>query len=72
MSQEIDTEESQSKDLFFAQLATISNAMITAHGKDFAMGAMVLAARFIAEGEAKERAAAEASNKPADMPVTLS
>ena len=64
MSQEIDTEESQSKDLFFAQLATISDAMIAAHGKDFAMGAMVLAARFIAEGEAKERAAAETAPMP--------
>ena len=50
--------ETASKDAFFQQLADISNAMTAAHGKDFAMGALVLAARFIAEGEARERAAA--------------
>ncbi len=60
MSPDESTEESRSKDVFFAQLAKISDAMIGAHGKDFAMGAMVLAARFIAEGEARERAATEA------------
>ena len=64
MSPDESTEESRSKDVFFAQLATISDAMIAAHGKDFAMGAMVLAARFIAEGEARERAAAEATPIP--------
>ena len=52
--------DTTSKDCFFAQLASISDAMIAAHGKDFAMGAMVLAARFIAEGEARERAATDA------------
>ena len=50
-----------SKDRFFAQLAGISEAMTAAHGKDFAMGALILAARFIAEGEARERAAADAA-----------
>lgn len=50
--------ESASKDVFFQQLATIANEMSAAHGKDFAMGALVLAARFLAEGEARERAAA--------------
>ena len=57
-----------SKDGFFQQLAAISDAMSAAHGKDFAMGALVLAARFIAEGEARARAAAEASQTPS--PVT--
>ncbi len=52
--------ESASKDAFFQQLATIANAMTAAHGKDFAMGALVLAARFIAEGETRERAGAQA------------
>ena len=56
--------ETASKDAFFQQLADISNAMSVAHGKDFAMGALVLAARFLAEGEARERAAAEASGSP--------
>lgn len=57
-----DRAEATSKDHFFAQLAQLSDAMVAAHGKDFAMGAMVLAARFIAEGEARARAAAEAAN----------
>ena len=43
-----------SKDAFFQQLAQISDAMCAAHGKDFAMGALVLAARFIAEAEARQ------------------
>ena len=50
--------ETASKDVFFQQLADISNAMTAAHGKEFAMGALVLAARFLAEGEARERVAA--------------
>jgi hypothetical protein len=53
--------ESASKDTFFQQLASIANEMTAAHGKDFAMGALVLAARFLAESEARERAAAEAN-----------
>ena len=38
-----------SKDQFFAQLGRLAEEMIASHGKDFAMGALVLAARFIAE-----------------------
>ena len=49
-----------SKDDFFEQLGRISDAMIAAYGKDFAMGALVLAARYIAEGESRARAAAAA------------
>ena len=56
------TQDTTSKDYFFAQLATLSDAMIAAHGKDFAMGAMVLAARFIAEAEARALAASQAAN----------
>lgn len=44
------TAEEQSKDKYFATLATIAEDMVEEHGKDFAMGAMVLAARWIAEG----------------------
>jgi hypothetical protein len=33
------------------RLAQVAEAMIDAHGKDFAMGALVLTARFIAEGK---------------------
>ncbi|MGI9406650.1 MAG: hypothetical protein ACR2O4_09785 [Hyphomicrobiaceae bacterium] len=43
------TDEEKSKDVFFQKLATLSQEMIEAHGKDFSMGALVLAARFIAE-----------------------
>jgi hypothetical protein len=54
-------DETTSKDHFFQQLAQLSDAMTASHGKDFAMGALVLAARFIAEGEARARAAAGAT-----------
>ncbi|GAB3625816.1 hypothetical protein PTE30175_04059 [Pandoraea terrae] len=43
--------EAASKDLFFQQLGALADAMINAHGKEFAMGALILAARFIAEGK---------------------
>ena len=44
------SEEDRSKDEFFVKLACVAEAMVAAHGKDFAMGALVLTARFIAEG----------------------
>lgn len=44
------TPEELSKDAFFTRLGEISQEMVAAHGKDFAMGALVLAARWIAEG----------------------
>jgi hypothetical protein len=40
--------EDASKDAFFGRIAELSEEMIRAHGKDFAMGALVLAARWIA------------------------
>ena len=43
-------EEDRSKDEFFVKLANVAEGMIVAHGKDFAMGALILTARFIAEG----------------------
>ena len=43
-----------SKEQFFEQLGAIADAMIAAYGKDFAMGALVLTARFVAEGESAE------------------
>ncbi|MGL4395475.1 MAG: hypothetical protein ACRCS9_02945 [Hyphomicrobium sp.] len=46
------SEEDRSKDGFFHAVAELSNAMIAAHGRDFAMGALILAARFIAENKA--------------------
>jgi hypothetical protein len=46
------SEEDRSKDKFFQEIAVLSNSMIAAHGRDFAMGALILAARFIAENKA--------------------
>lgn len=43
--------EEESKDAFFRQLADIAQAMIAEHGKDFATGALVLAARWVADGK---------------------
>ena len=43
------TPEERSKDAFFTRLGEISQEMVAAHGRDFAMGALVLAARWIAE-----------------------
>lgn len=44
------SDEDRSKDAFFVQVAEVAEAMVAAHGKDFAMGTLVLSARFIAEG----------------------
>ncbi|AMS45128.1 hypothetical protein [Aminobacter aminovorans] len=48
------TADEQSKDEFFQQLATLSEDMVAKHGKDFSMGALVLAARWIAENRIGE------------------
>ncbi len=68
MSQDTISQDKTSKDSFFAQLARLSDEMIAAYDKDFAMGALVLAARFIAEGEARARAATEAGSNPDASP----
>jgi hypothetical protein len=44
-------EDDRSKDAFFVRLAEVAEAMIAKHGKEFTMGTLVLAARFIAEGK---------------------
>lgn len=43
------THEEESKDLFFQKLETLAREMIDTHDKDFAMGALILTARWIAE-----------------------
>jgi hypothetical protein len=58
------TEDTTSKDYFFAQLARISDEMIAAHGKEFTMGALVLAARFIAEKDARAARASGGADAP--------
>jgi hypothetical protein len=45
------SEEDKSKDAFFVQIAEVAEAMIARHGKDFAIGTLVLSAKFIAEGK---------------------
>jgi hypothetical protein len=45
------SDEDRSKDEFFLKLAQLGEAMIAAHGKEFTMGALILAARFIAQGQ---------------------
>lgn len=45
--------ESESKDAFFARIAALSEEMIAAHGEDFAMGSLILGARWIADRKNK-------------------
>ena len=42
--------EEESKDEYFRRVAEVAQDMIRDHGKDFATGALVLAARWVAEG----------------------
>ena len=49
------TSEEISKDHFFKKLAELSTDMVNEHGKDFTMGALLLAARFIAENKPFEK-----------------
>ncbi|PZP66028.1 hypothetical protein [Methylorubrum populi] len=51
--------ENESKDAFFQELAELSERMIAAHGRDFSMGALVLAARFIADNKTFTKAPPE-------------
>jgi hypothetical protein len=45
------TEEGESKDRFFERVGELAEEMIAAHGKEFTMGTLLLAARFIAGGK---------------------
>ena len=45
------SEEDRSKDAFYAQVGQVAQDMTEKHGKDFAMGVLVLCARFLAEGK---------------------
>ncbi len=56
-----------SKDRFFGRLGALAEEMIAAHGKDFTMGALILAARFIAEGKSLVR---PSGNPGLDDPVS--
>ena len=65
------TKETPSKDIFFAQLARLSDEMIAAYDKDFAMGALVLAARFIAERDRTESDAGSSTDQQPPSPSTV-
>lgn len=43
------TEEEQSKDRFFQALAKVAEEMVETHGKDFASGALILCAQWVAQ-----------------------
>ena len=43
-------DETRSKEEFNRQLSTLTDAMTSAHGRDFTVGTLVLAARFIVQG----------------------
>ncbi|MGB5868705.1 MAG: hypothetical protein WBH04_00770 [Albidovulum sp.] len=58
------TADEQSKDKFFQQIALIGEEMIAAHGKDFATGAFVLAARWISEGRMGAKPATGTEARP--------
>jgi hypothetical protein len=62
------TDEEKSKDAFFQRIALIGEEMIAAHGREFAVGAFVLAARWITEGrmgaKVKSKADAQAASRP--------
>lgn len=45
------SEEEISKDKYFTEISRISEEMIKDHGKDFAMGALVMAAQWIAQNQ---------------------
>ena len=62
-------DEDRSKDAFFVQVGEIAEAMIARHGTEFAIGTLVLAAKFIAEGRplvgrATETGAVASAAKP--------
>lgn len=56
------SDEDRSKDKFYNDVAALANAMIGAHGRDFAMGTLVLAARFIADGKTLSTPTADAAH----------
>ena len=65
------TQDPPGKDIFFAQLARLSDEMIAAYDKDFAMGALVLAARFIAERDRTEASAGSSAEQQPPSPPTV-
>lgn len=46
------SEEDASKDAYFEEIGDVVERMIARHGKDFAIGVLIIAARFVAEDKA--------------------
>jgi hypothetical protein len=44
-------DENASKDRYFERVGDLAREMIAAHGADYAMGVLILTARYIAEGK---------------------
>lgn len=53
-------DQEQSKAQFFEQMSGITSAMVEAHGRHFAIGALLLAARYLAENAPSDEAATAA------------
>ena len=51
------TDEERSKDECFQRVAQLSEEMVARHGREFTMGTLVLAARWIAENRIGSEAA---------------
>jgi len=47
----VSTDKDASKDNFFKRVGDLAQEMIAAHGEDFAIGGLILTARFIDEGK---------------------
>lgn len=62
------TADEQSKDAFFQRIALIGEEMIAAHGREFATGAFVLAARWISEGRMGAKVAAPDGSRASPRP----
>ena len=58
------SQDSTTKDGFFEQLAKLSDEMAAQYGRDFAMGSLVLAARFIAERGGTNEPSAQPESSP--------
>lgn len=62
------TADEQSKDAFFQRIAMIGEEMIAAHGREFATGAFVLAARWISEGRMGAKVASPPDSRNSARP----
>jgi hypothetical protein len=63
------TDEEKSKDAFFQRIALIGEEMIAAHGREFATGAFVLAARWISEGRMGAKVKPRQDTAPQQRPI---